>query len=78
MTFLIIGLNALAWIFIQGLGSDYSLAASICEYGLIPGELLGTAAPGTKVPLGGGLACLLAPGASAWSIITSMFMHGGW
>jgi membrane associated rhomboid family serine protease len=78
VTFLIIGLNALAWIFIQGLGSDYSLAASICEYGLIPGELLVTAAPGTKVPLGSGLACVLAPGASAWSIITSMFMHGGW
>ena len=44
VTFLIIGLNALAWIFIQGLGFDYSLAASICEYGLIPGERLGTAA----------------------------------
>jgi hypothetical protein len=40
VTFLIIGLNVLAWIFIQGLGSDYSPAASICEYGLIPGELL--------------------------------------
>ena len=44
VTFLIIGLNALAWIFIQALGFDYSLAASICEYGLIPGELLGIAA----------------------------------
>ena len=78
VTFLIIGLNALVWIFIQGLGSDYSLAASICEYGLIPAELLGTAVPGTKVPLGGGLACVLAPGASVWSVISSMFMHGGW
>ncbi len=78
VTFLIIGLNALAWIFIQGFGSDFSLAASICQYGLIPGELLGTAAPRTKVPLGGGLACVLAPGASGWSVITSMFMHGGW
>jgi hypothetical protein len=40
VTFLIIGLNALAWLFVQGLGSDVSLAASICQYGLIPGELL--------------------------------------
>jgi len=47
VTFLVIGLNVLAWILIQGFGSDYSLAASICEYGLIPVELLGTAAPGT-------------------------------
>jgi membrane associated rhomboid family serine protease len=77
-TFLIIGLNALVWIFVQGLGSDFPLAASICQYGLIPGELLGTATPGTKVPLGQGLACVLASGGSWWSVFTSMFMHGGW
>ncbi len=29
VTFLIIGLNAATWIFVQGLGSDLSLAASI-------------------------------------------------
>jgi membrane associated rhomboid family serine protease len=78
VTFLIIGLNVLAWIFIQGMGSAFPLAASICQYGLIPGELLGTAAPGTKVPLGDGLACVLAGGASGWSVVSSMFLHGGW
>ncbi len=78
VTFLIIGLNVLAWIFVQGLGSDLSLANSICQYGLIPGELLGTAAPGTKVPLGGGLACVLASDPSVWSVISHMFLHGGW
>ncbi len=78
VTFLIIGLNALVWIFVQGLGSDLPLAASICQYGLIPGEFLGTVAPGTRVPLGEGLACVLAPGASGWSLISSMFLHGGW
>ena len=78
VTFLIIGLNALVWIFVQGLGSDFSLAASICQYGLIPAELLGTAAPGTKVPLGQGLACVLSSDSSVWSVFTSMFMHGGW
>lgn len=78
VTFLIIGLNAAAWIFVQGLGSDLSLAASICRYGLIPGELLGTLEPGTRVPLGEGLACVLAADASVGSVISSMFMHGGW
>ena len=78
VTFLIIGLNALAWIFIQGIGADLPLAVSICQFGLIPGELLGTVAPGTKVPLGQGLACVLGPDASVWAVITSMFMHGGW
>ena len=78
VTFLIIGLNALSWIFIQGMGSDLPLAASICQYGLIPGELLGSVAPGTKVPLGDGLVCVLAAGGSGWSIFSSMFLHGGW
>jgi len=78
VTFLIIGINVLVWIFIQGLGADLPLAASICQWGLIPGELFGRVAPGTAVPLGGGLACVLAPGGSAWSVVTSMFLHGGW
>ena len=78
VTFLFIGMNVLAWIFIQGLGSYLSLATSICKYGLIPGELLGRVAPGTKVPLGDGLACVLTASAYGSSVLTSMFMHGGW
>jgi membrane associated rhomboid family serine protease len=78
VTFLIIGINVLTWIFVQGMGSDLPLAASICQYGLIPGELFGSAVPGTKVPLGDGLACVLAGDASGWSVLSSMFLHGGW
>jgi len=78
VTFLIIGINALVWIFVQGLGSDWPLAASICRYGLIPGELLGTAPPGTRVPLGEGLTCVLAGDGALLSVFSSMFMHGGW
>ncbi|MDA8125551.1 MAG: rhomboid family intramembrane serine protease [Deltaproteobacteria bacterium] len=78
VTFLIIGLNVLAWVFIQGLGSHLPLAASVCSYGLIPGNLLGTVEPGTRVALGDGLACVLTGEGSYLSIVTSMFMHGGW
>jgi membrane associated rhomboid family serine protease len=78
VTFLIIGVNILVWIFVQKLGSDIPLAASFCRFGLIPAELLGTAAPGTLVPLGDGLACVLSPDGSGLSVLTSMFMHGGW
>ena len=39
VTGLIIALNVFAWIFVQGAGSAYSLAKSVCELGLIPGEL---------------------------------------
>ena len=76
-TFAIIGLNFAAWIFVQGLGVEPALARSVCELGAIPGELLGNVSPGVAVPLGPGLSCVV--GESGWyTVITSMFMHGGW
>ena len=44
-TFAIIALNAAAWIFVQGLGSEPALARSVCELGAIPGALLGKRLP---------------------------------
>jgi membrane associated rhomboid family serine protease len=77
-TFLIIGLNAAAWIFLQGLGFERILIESICRFGLISGELMGQIIPGTRVPLGPNFACVL-DGDPDWiTMITSMFMHGGW
>lgn len=77
-TIAIILLNALTWVFIQGLGAPGPLAESLCLYGLIPGDLLGTVAPGTRQPLSDTLVCVLDGSGSGTSIITSMFMHGGW
>jgi membrane associated rhomboid family serine protease len=75
----IIVVNVLAWVLVQGAGSnDEALAASVCQLGLIPGELLRTVPPGTAVPIGAGLHCVLSA-APHWStVLTSMFMHGGW
>jgi membrane associated rhomboid family serine protease len=75
----IIGVNVLAWVLVQGAGgNDEALAASVCQLGLIPGELLRTVPPGTAVPIGAGLHCVLSA-APHWStVLTSMFMHGGW
>jgi rhomboid family protein len=78
VTIAIIGLNAAAWVFLQGLGSEASLTRSVCELGLIPGELLGRVAPGTQVPLGEGVSCVITRDANWLSPLTSMFMHGGW
>jgi membrane associated rhomboid family serine protease len=76
-TFAIIGLNFAAWIFVQGLGTEPALGRSVCELGAIPGELLGNVPPGVAVSLGPGLQCIV--GESGWyTVITSMFMHGGW
>jgi membrane associated rhomboid family serine protease len=76
-TFLIIGLNVFAWIFLQGFGMEPALSGSVCRLGLIPAELLELVPPGTRVALGPDAVCVL--GGSSWpSVLTSMFMHGGW
>jgi rhomboid family protein len=71
-------LNALVWFVIQGAGSALPLAKSVCELGLIPGELTGTLPPGVRFPMGDGLVCLTDPGRQFSHLITSMFLHGSW
>src|SRR5690606_15961005 len=76
-TYTIIALNVLAWVFLQGMGSEPALSGSVCTLGLIPGELLQNLPAGTRVPLGPNTVCVL--GDSSWhTVLTSMFMHGGW
>jgi membrane associated rhomboid family serine protease len=77
-TFAIIGINVAVWVLIQGLGSYPAVAESICRFGLIPGELLGTVAAGTRVSLGGSLSCVVDANPNWATVLTSMFMHGGW
>jgi len=67
-----------AWLLVQGGGSTLALAASVCNYGLIPGELLGTVLPGTQWPMGEGLACVVDPGPEVRNVFTHMFLHGSW
>ncbi len=74
----IIALNVAAWLFVQGAGAGEPLARSVCQLGLIPAEILRTAPPGTAVPLGPGMQCVLTAEPHLWTILTSMFMHGGW
>jgi membrane associated rhomboid family serine protease len=78
VTWVLIAANVLVWVFVQGMGTEPRLSASVCELGFIPGEVLGRLPAGTLVPLGGGLACELGS-PTAWTTpLTSMFMHGGW
>jgi len=81
----IIALNVLAWLFVQGMGSEEALRTSVCQLGLIPGELLRGVPPGTPIPIGQDqlghmLYCdRVVSNAPHWgAVLTSMFMHGGW
>ena len=74
----LIVLNVAAWVTLQGMGSDLQLARSVCELGLIPGDLLGRLPVGYAVPIGPGSACVIEPGTPWVTLISSMFLHGGW
>ncbi len=78
LTFLLIAANVAVWLLVQGAGSPLALARSVCDLGLIPGELTGMLRPGTRFPMGDGLVCLTDPGRQASHILTSMFLHGSW
>ena len=77
-TIVVIGLNVACWVLLQGLGSEQRLAASVCTLGAIPGELLGNVSAGTAIDMGGGLSCVIEADPRWSTVITSMFMHGGW
>lgn len=78
-TFLIIALNVLAWVFLQGFGVEPSLTTSVCKLGLIPADLMGALSGAVTAPLGPETFCTRYTGGGTWhTLFTSMFMHGGW
>lgn len=80
MTYAIIAANVFAWLYFQGAGLNESqLAASVCNFGLVPGELTHLAKLGTAVPLGNGLACVVDnERINILTPLTSLFLHGSW
>jgi len=78
VTATIIGLNIFSWLWIQGAGTDFPLAKSVCELGLIPAELTASAPVGTPFPMGPGLVCTTDPGRQLSHLLTHMFLHGSW
>jgi membrane associated rhomboid family serine protease len=78
VTWTIIALNVLAWLTLQGAGTTVALARSVCDLGLIAGELTGAVPPGTRVELGEGVSCVTDPGRQVSHLVTSMFLHGSW
>ena len=78
VTFALIAASVLAWVGVQGAGASPSLAASVCNLGLIPGELTLSVPPGSAFPIDERLLCVIDPGRQLSTLITSMFLHGSW
>ncbi len=65
------------WIFVQGAGNDVTVAASVCNWGLVPAELTHLREVGFGVPIGDGLSCVIDNQAINWlTPILSLFLHG--
>jgi membrane associated rhomboid family serine protease len=79
-TYFLIAVIVAVWVLYQGAGfNQEALAASICDLGMVPGEITGRSPLGTAVPLGPNMACVVDDYAiNVWTPITSMFLHGGW
>lgn len=80
MTYLILATLVGVWVFVQGAGfNEVQLATSICNLGLVPGEITHLARLGTGVPLGNGMACVVDNDPiNRITPLISMFLHGGW
>lgn len=80
MTYAILGAIVGTWILVQGGGIDPArLAATVCDYGMVPGELTHLAPLDSGVPIGPNMACIVDNHAiNILTPITSMFLHGGW
>jgi len=78
VTVTFIALCSLVWLFVQGAGGEDRLVASVCNLGLIPGELTQTLQAGMAFPMTDRLACVIDPGPQYLNIVSSMFLHGGW
>jgi membrane associated rhomboid family serine protease len=80
MTYALLGGIAASWFLIQGAGFDAStLTASVCNLGVVPGEITRQAPVGTGIQVAEGMACVVDRDPINWlTPLTSMFLHGGW
>lgn len=78
VTYGIVALNVVTWILVQGMGMEPALSASVCQFGLIPADVLQLTQGGTRVQLGENAWCQLGDSSSWHTLFSSMFMHGSW
>ena len=80
MTWALLGAMVAVWLVVERAGFDsVQLAATVCNYGMVPGELTHRAPLGLGVPIGPGMACVIDnEPINLLTPLTSMFLHGGW
>ena len=77
--FIVAGMFAV-WVLVQGAGlNERVLVTSVCNLGMVPGELTHLAPLGTAVPVSRDLACVVDNDpVNVLTPLISLFLHGGW
>ena len=80
MTYAILAALLGVWVVVQGAGANgYALVRSICNFGMVPGELTHLARVGSGIPIAPGVSCLVDDDPiNRLTPVTSMFLHGSW
>jgi len=80
MTYALLLTITVVWTVAQGAGfNPLALASSVCNLGMVAGELTHKARIGQAVPMGLGLRCIVdAEPINYLTPLTSMFLHGSW
>lgn len=70
------------WLFGQGglaIHDPYAILASVCNYGMVPGEITGLAPIGSGIPIAPGMSCVIDDEpVNLLTPVLSIFLHGGW
>lgn len=80
MTWALLAAMFAVWIFVEGAGfNDLALMSSICNLGMVPGEITHQAPLGYVLPLGRGLGCAIDHSAiNIFTPLISIFLHASW
>jgi membrane associated rhomboid family serine protease len=85
VTYALLAALVAVFVLVQGAGGllgaegPYRLLASVCNWGMVPAELLKTRPVGFEVPMAPQMACVVDSEArNVLTPLTSMFLHGGW
>ena len=80
MTYLLLAVTWAVWLLVQQGGFDPQVvAATVCNLGMVPGEITHRVAVGFEVPIGPGMACVIDNDRiNVFTPLLSIFLHGGW
>lgn len=79
VTITLILVNIVAWLYVEGAGSSQQVMGDVmCQFGMIPAEVTGLTGGNTGVQYSPAMPPCAFGGLELGSMITSMFLHGGW